>query len=232
MEINEKYFQNHIVEYLVNNNSLYIERKSTDFDLDAMCDREELLRFLRAQKSVWEKLCRKFDSEQETLNAVISRYNERLKSESIINILNGRDDKAFKIKGVTLKLVQYQPQLVTSDDEFVRLYSQNHIAVVKEFKYSTDEKDCNNRLDLVFLINGLPIMTCELKNELSATHWNYADAINQYKKDRNPKNRFLKTCLVHFAVDNNYAFMTTRLAGEDTNFLPFNRFTHNPPIEG
>ena len=230
---NEKYFQNHIVEYLVNNNPLYIERKSTDFDLDAMCDREELLRFLRAQKSTWDKLCRKFDSEQETLNAVISRYNERLKSESIINILNGRDDKAFKIKGVTLKLVQYKPQLVTSDDdEFVRLYSQNHIAVVKEFKYSTDEKDCNNRLDLVFLINGLPIMTCELKNELSATHWNYADAINQYKKDRNPKNRFLKTCLVHFAVDNNYAFMTTRLAGEDTNFLPFNRFTHNPPIEG
>lgn len=229
----EKYFQNHIAEYLVKNNSLYVERKSSDFDLEAMCDRDELLRFLQAQKVSWAKLCRKFSNEGEALNAVISRYNERLKSESIINILNGREDKEFKIKGVALKLLQYRPQLVADEnDEFVQLYKQNHIAIIKEFKYSNEAKDSGNRLDLVFLINGLPIITCELKNELSETHWNYLNAIEQYKKDRNPKNRFLQTCLVHFAVDNNYAFMTTRLDGEATRFLPFNRETKNPPIEG
>ena len=231
--LDEKYFQNHIAEYLVENNPLYIERKSSDFNLDDMCDREELLRFLRAQTIAWGKLCRKFSSEDAALNAVISRYNERLKTESIIHLINGKADKEFKVKGVPLKFVQYRPQLVANeDDEFVQLYKQNRFAVIKEFHYSNDPKDENNRIDLVFLINGLPIMTCELKNELSATHWNYLDAIKQYREERDPKNRFLKTCLVHFAVDNNYAFMTTHLDGENTNFLPFNRFTTNPPIEG
>lgn len=229
----EKYFQNHIVEYLIANNKLYNERTSVDFDLEAMCDRKELLRFLQAQKGNWEKVCHKFNSENEALEAVIKRYNERLKQESIINILNGHDDKEFKIKGITLKLVQYRPQLVTDEkDTFMELYKKNRFSVIKEFKYSTNAKDKDNRIDLVFLINGLPIMTCELKNELSGTHWNYLKAIEQYQKDRDPKNRFLQTCLVHFAVDNNYAFMTTRLNGEDTRFLPFNRFITNPVIEG
>lgn len=232
-ELDEKYLQYHIVEYLVENNSLYIERKSSDFNLDDMCDREELLRFLRAQKSNWGKLCRIANGEDDALNAVIKRYNERLKTESIIHLLNGKADKEFKVKGVPLKLVQYRPQLVNDEeDEFVQLYKQNRFAVIKEFRYSNDPKDSGNRIDLVFLINGLPIMTCELKNELSSTHWNYLDAIKQYQEERDPDNRFLKTCLVHFAVDNNYAFMTTHLAGKDTGFLPFNRFTTNPPIEG
>lgn len=231
--LDEKYFQNHIADYLVQNNSLYIERESSNFNLDDMCDREELLRFLRAQTDAWGKLCRKFHNEEDALGAVINRYNERLKSESIIHLINGKADKAFKVKGVTLKFVQYRPQLVANeDDEFVKLYKQNRFAVIKEFHYSNDPKDENNRIDLVFLINGLPIMTCELKNELSATHWNYLDAIKQYQEERDPKNRFLKTCLVHFAVDNNYAFMTTHLDGTNTSFLPFNRFTTNPPIEG
>ena len=231
--LDEKFLQYHIVEYLVENNPLYVERKSSDFDIDAMCDREELLRFLRAQTDAWGRLCRKFNSEDEALEAVIKRYNGRLSDESIIHLLNGRNDKEFKVKGVPLKLVQYRPQLVSGDnDEFVQLYRQNRFAVVKEFRYSNDPKDERDRIDLVFLINGLPIMTCELKNELSSTHWNYLDAIKQYQDERDPNNRFLKTCLVHFAVDNNYAFMTTHLDGKLTHFLPFNRFTKNPPIEG
>ena len=232
-ELDEKFLQHHIVEYLVENNPLYIERKSSDFNLDDMCDSEELLRFLRAQKSNWGKLCRIVNGEEEALNAVIKRYTDRLKTESIIHLLNGKADKEFKVRGVPLKLVQYRPQLVNDEeDEFVQLYKQNRFAIIKEFHYSNDSKDEKNRIDLVFLINGLPIMTCELKNELSATHWNYLDAIKQYQEERDPNNRFLKTCLVHFAVDNNYAFMTTHLASKDTSFLPFNRFTTNPPIEG
>lgn len=232
-ELDEKFLQYHIVEYLVENNPLYIERKSSDFNLDDMCDREELLRFLRAQKSNWGKLCRIVNGEEEALDAVIKRYTDRLKTESIIHLLNGKADKEFKVRGVPLKLVQYRPQLVNDEeDEFVQLYKQNRFAIIKEFHYSNDNKDEKNRIDLVFLINGLPIMTCELKNELSATHWNYLDAIKQYQEERDPNNRFLKTCLVHFAVDNNYAFMTTHLAGKDASFLPFNRFTTNPPIEG
>lgn len=229
----EKYLQNHIAEYLTANNELYTERKSDDFDLEAMCDRGELLRFLREQTDAWRRLCKKFGNEDDALEAVINRYNDRRRNESVIKILNGKDETAFKVKGVTLKLVQYRPQLVSDEnDENVRLYKQNRFSLIKEFRYSKNDGDEKNRIDLVWLINGLPIMTCELKNELSATHWNYTDAIKQYQNDRDHNNGFLKTCLVHFAVDNNYAFMTTRLSGSRTLFLPFNRFTKNPPIEG
>lgn len=231
----EKDFQQHIVECLTADKNFYIERKFSDFSLKDLCDREELLRFLRAQTENWGKLCRKFSSEQEALDAVIKRYKERLQNESLIHILNGIDDKEFKIKGVKLKLVQYKPEQAQEDSEFVKLYRQNRFAVIQEFHYTDIGDHDKDRIDLVFLINGLPFMTCELKNEFSSTHWNYTDAIKQYKEDRNPKddhNGFLKTCLVHFAVDNNYAFMTTRLAGQSTRFLPFNRDTRNPPIDG
>lgn len=231
----EKDFQQHIVNCLTADKDFYIERKSSDFSLKDLCDREELLRFLQAQTENWGKVCRKFSNEQEALDAVIKRYKERLQNESLIHILNGIDDKEFKIKGVKLKLVQYKPEQALEDSEFVKLYRQNRFAVVQEFHFANTGDHEKDRIDLVFLINGLPFMTCELKNELSSTHWNYTDAIRQYKEDRSPKddhNGFLKTCLVHFAVDNNYAFMTTRLAGQSSRFLPFNRETKNPPIEG
>lgn len=232
----EKDFQQHIVDCLLaNNNGMFIERASKNFDLNDLCDREELLRFLRAQTENWGKICRKYSSEQEALDAVIKRYKERLQNESLIHILNGIEDKEFKIKGVKLKLVQYKPEQAQDDSEFVKLYRENRFAVIKEFHFANTGDHEKDRIDLVFLINGLPFMTCELKNELSSTHWNYEKAIRQYKEDRQPKddhNGFLKTCLVHFAVDNNYAFMTTRLAGPDTRFLPFNRDTKNPVIDG
>ncbi len=231
----EKDFQQHIVECLTADKNFYIERKSSDFSLKDLCDREELLRFLRAQAENWGKVCHKFSNEQEALDAVIKRYKERLENESLIHILNGIDDKEFKIKGVKLKFVQYRPEQAQEDSEFVKLYRQNRFAVVQEFHFANTGDHEKDRIDLVFLINGIPFMTCELKNELSSTHWNYTDAIKQYKEDRDPKddhNDFLKTCLVHFAVDNNYAFMTTRLAGQSTRFLPFNRETKNPPIDG
>jgi len=228
----ETYFQKHIVECLTKH-KMYNECLSDDFDLDAMCHRGELLRFLKLQEKEWGKLCRKCGGEEAALQAVIDYYNSRLnQGENLIHILNGVEDKVFKVRGVTFKLVQYRPQLLGYDDEPSKLYHQNRFSVIREFHYSTDAKDKGNRIDLVFLINGIPFMTCELKNELSSTHWNYTNAIHQYMCDRNPRNRFLRTCLVHFAVDNNFAFMTTQLKGGATKFLPFNTDVINPPIEG
>ena len=83
-------------------------------------------------------------------------------------------------------------------------------------------------LDLVIGINGIPIITLELKNEF--TGQNVTHAVEQYSKRRDAKDPFLKNCLVHFAVDNNTALMTTKLENGNTRFLPFNRDTHNPII--
>ena len=73
-------------------------------------------------------------------------------------------------------------------------------------------------------------MTFELKNE--GTSQNYGNGIYQYRYERNPQNRMLRNCLVHFVMDNNFVFMTTKLDGAETNFLPFNRDSVNPPIDG
>src|SRR5690606_17443940 len=86
-----------------------------------------------------------------------------------------------------------------------------------------------NSIDLVLFLNGLPIVTAELKNSLTGQF--VEEAIKQYKEDRSPKGEpFLqyKRCLVHFAVGNEKAFMTTRLQEGKTRFFPFNLDTENP----
>ncbi len=89
-----------------------------------------------------------------------------------------------------------------------------------------------NTIDIVLWVNGLAVATVELKNPL--THQDVSHAMAQYRTDRDPKDPFLaKRAVVHFAVDPHLAFMTTRLAGADTRFLPFNQGNDgrqgNPP---
>ena len=81
-------------------------------------------------------------------------------------------------------------------------------------------------MDISIFLNGIPIITAELKNHF--TGQDYTDAIKQYKFDRDHKEPFLKRCLVHFAIDNDKAYFATQLAGEITQFLPFNKDIENP----
>ncbi|MFZ4572555.1 MAG: type I restriction endonuclease [Bacteroidales bacterium] len=74
---------------------------------------------------------------------------------------------------------------------------------------------------MVIGINGIPVITMELKNEFSGQ--NVTHAVEQYSKRRESRDPFLKNCLIHFAVDNNTALMTTKLENGNTRFLPFNR---------
>ena len=110
--------------------------------------------------------------------------------------------------------------------EHQELYSNNCFSVVRQLKYSRKNE---NAIDLGLFLNGIPIITAELKN--SVTGQFVDNAIKQYKYDRNPKGEPLlafKRCLVHFAVGNEKAYMTTKLAGSKTRFLPFNIETENP----
>ena len=85
---------------------------------------------------------------------------------------------------------------------------------------------------MVVFLNGIPIVTMELKNQL--TGQNYKHSENQYKNDRDPKEPLFhfKRCLVHFCVDNDVVSMTTRLNGFKTRFLPYNKGISNPIVEG
>lgn len=108
---------------------------------------------------------------------------------------------------------------------------QNRFTVTRQLRYSRDETAL--ALDLALFINGLPIATFELKNSL--TKQTVADAVEQYKRDRDPRERLfeLGRCVAHFAVDDAEVRFCTQLKGKASWFLPFNKGYNdgagNPP---
>lgn len=222
--LNETLFEEHFARTLAASD-LYSQRTSAQFDIEHLCDPEMLERFLREQPAVWAKLEKHFPGEE--LAVVVRELNKHLdRGESLLRIFR----KGITISGAKVKFVQYKPQLEGEGTDNYRLYRANRLSVVRQMRYSTSPADSSNELDLCILLNGLPIFTFELKNE--GTGQNYTDGIRQYQQDRDPQNRMLRTCLVHFVMDTQYAFMTTTLQGEKTTFLPFNREAVNPPIDG
>ena len=107
----------------------------------------------------------------------------------------------------------------SSFDEF----NSNIFSVTNQLTYS--EANPRLELDLCVFINGLPVITMELKARMSGTGWTYKDAEDQYKNDRDPREPLFmfKRCFAHFAVDENYMSFTTKLNGKDTFFMPFNK---------
>ena len=107
----------------------------------------------------------------------------------------------------------------SSFDEF----NSNIFSVTNQLTYS--EANPGLELDICVFINGLPIITMELKSRMSSTEWTYKDAEEQYKSDRDPREPlfFFKRCIAHFALDENYVSFTTKLNGKETFFMPFNK---------
>ncbi|HYE17004.1 MAG TPA: type I restriction endonuclease [Tepidisphaeraceae bacterium] len=123
-----------------------------------------------------------------------------------------------------------------SNPKILDRYAANRLRVVRQVRYSQQNENC---LDLVLLLNGVPVATAELKTDFTQS---VADAVDQYRFDRNPRPKgqaaepllsFPRGALVHFAVSNTEVQMTTRLHGAATRFLPFNRGNNgaagNPP---
>lgn len=223
---NETKFEQHIEAVLLAS-PLYIKRNPKDFDIKRRVDADMLYQFLRSQTDTWARMIKRFKSDDAALDAVIKDYNSKLDNgHSLVDILR----KGLKIQGIPVKLMQTKPTLAGEDSALHELYLANRFAVVRQMRYSLDKADKGNELDLCILLNGFPIITAELKNE--GTGQNYTNGIWQYRNHRDPKNPMLRSALVHFVVDNNYAFMTTYLNGEDTAFLPFNVDSVNPQVEG
>lgn len=223
--LNETLFEKHIAEYLAGS-KMYNQRTPKDFNIQKLVDSDMLLQFLREQP-MWQKLItQSFADEQDALNIVIETINTKInRGESLLSLLKN----GFMLQGRRIRLAAFKPKM-TLDDDADHLYKKNIFSVVRQMKYSTQGFDKDNELDLCILLNGLPIITLELKNE--ATGQTVVNAMHQYQTNRHPQNRMLRTCLVHFAMDNNRVMMTTQLAGDNTRFLPFNKETVNPQVEG
>lgn len=129
----------------------------------------------------------------------------------------------FKFFGKTFRLAYFKPAHNLSPD-VQELYAGNDLTVTRQVPCHPNKTDT---ADMVFAINGLPVATCELKNPGTGQTWR--DAVAQYKKDRDPRTplfRFKSRALVHFAADTDEVHMCTKLAGEESVFLPFNRGSH------
>ena len=211
--LSEKEYQRFIIDRLVEDNS-YIERKATSFDRYFAIDREMLFKFL-------------YDTQADQMQSLEKIYKQDLE-ETLVNFINSEVTKArgsllhilmhgIEISNSKLSLMYTKPA-TDFNKELISKYQQNIFSVMEEVWASDSE-----RVDLVVFLNGLAIMSFELK--CNASGQSYQDAIYQYRTDRNPKTRlfqFKAGTLVNFAMDLNEVYMATHIKKEATFFLPFN----------
>ena len=197
----------------------------SDFDRATGLDRAELLTFLGAtQPREWDALVKRYRGDPDQAQV---KFRDRLAAEvdkrGVVDVLR----HGVRDQGVRLRLAYFRPAHGLSDD-LVAKYAANRLTVTRQLRY---QEGSGSSLDLALLVNGIPVATAELKNPL--TGQGAEQAMRQYRTDRDPKNRTLARAVVHFAVDPQRVAMTTRLAGDDTRFLPFNRGHNlgpgNPP---
>lgn len=223
-QISERASETHIVDSLAVS-PMYHQRPASALDTGTFIDINELAAFVQAtQPKEWAKLVKQFPgTETATLAAQLSAL---IKKRDTLDVL--RNGVAFN--GINLQLAYFRPSAGGNPEHQAR-YEANRFGIMRQVFFSTKQTDPDKRpsVDVVITLNGLPIISIELKNHF--TGQNIQHAIAQYRR-RDPKEPFWARCLVHFAVDDDAAFMTTRLQGDATNFLPFNRSTRNPAIYG
>lgn len=208
-DTSEKGLQRHITDFLVEKHK-YIENSPKDFDKTYFFNVEQLLSFIETTQLKKYKSIINRDKSQ-----FLARLSKEINKKGVIDVLRN----GIKFFDLNIDLFYSLPSSNKNQD-VIEKYNQNIFSVTKELIYSTNH---NNEIDLVIFINGIPIITAELKNIL--TNQNVNHAIKQYKTDRNSQDELLRfgRCMVHFAVDNDEAFMTTKLAEDRTYFLPFNK---------
>jgi type I restriction enzyme R subunit len=243
---NEHTFQNDMIRQFISNGWLLGNPESYNREL-ALYE-EDVLGFVKDTQDVqWQKFCALYPTnpEQKFLERVASQLNKadpnaankEMRTFGTLGVLRHE----IRDRGTRFSLCQFKPEHDLNPDTLTR-YQKNRLRVVPELVYSpwaTDEHEAENgirakkwRIDLVLFVNGLPVVTLELKSEFKQAVQN---AMKQYKTTRfaidpatkkpEPLLTFKRGALVHFAVSQYEVYMATRLEGNDTYFLPFNKGT-------
>jgi len=202
----------------------YIEGKTKDYDRDHAVDLDKLLTFLKVtQPEIMEQLA--IGEPGPKRHQFLDRLQGEIAKRGIIDVLR----TGIRHGPASVNLFYGTPTPGNTKAE--ERHKQNIFSVTRQLQYSKDETRL--ALDLCLFINGLPIATFELKNRL--TKQTYADAILQYKRDRDSRDLLFqfKRCMVHFAVDDQEVWMCTQIKGNESWFLPFNKGWNdgagNPP---
>jgi type I restriction enzyme R subunit len=210
----EEAFEDAVEAHLLENG--WLKGDPAAYDRERAIDSTEFFAFINAtQAEAWQQLVgRAGGDEDRTREQVLSRLVEVLNSRGTIRVL--RD--GFTDRGVKLDVAYFQDAKGLTP-ALAQRYAANRCTVTRQLPYSPKH---HNTLDLALFVNGLPVATAELKNALSGQ--SVADAKKQYRDDRDPKDLMLSSrAIVHFAVDTDLVFITTKLAKSATRFLPFNR---------
>jgi type I restriction enzyme R subunit len=209
----------------------YAEGVASFFVPDLGIDTAELFAFIGAtQIEAWDRLIMLHGGDVDTAQrAFADRLAKELDARGTVDVLR----RGVVDLGVTIQLAFFRPAHGLTP-ELVERYEANRLTVTRQLRY---EAGSAKALDLALFVNGLPVATAEIKNLL--TGQSVEDAKAQYRADRDPRNVTLaRRAVVHFAVDPDQVAMTTRLAGQRTRFLPFNRGVDrgrdsgagNPPV--
>lgn len=175
------------------------------------------------QKEELEKIQRQSDWKLKILN----RYDRMVKRYGILHVLK----KGLDVDDAHFTLFYVLP-LASSSAAVKENFEQNLFSVTRQLRYSVDNP--REEIDMVLFINGLPVVTMELKNQWTGQNAR-VHGQQQYKTQRDNQQPLLQfaRCVVHFAIDTDEAYMTTKLNGKSTFFLPFNKGNNhgkgNPP---
>jgi type I restriction enzyme R subunit len=214
-----------VCEFLGAHNWLYAEGDAAHYDRALALYPPDVLTWVQAaQPKAWEIVTKNHGAKAGEV--LLTRLREQIDVRGTLDVLR----HGIELIGLRQKLplAQFKPALAMNPEILAR-YAANRLRVVRQVRYSLHNENC---IDLVLFLNGLPVATVELKTDFTQS---VQDAVDQYRFDRLPRTKgnpaepllsFPSGALVHFAVSNTEVQMTTKLAGPETRFLPFNKGNH------
>lgn len=212
-----------IINHLISVNG-YEQGNNDDYNKDYAIDETRLLRFLQnTQPDELEKIG-VFQSEHKK-EQFLNRLQGEIAKRGIIDVLR-KGIKVYPANLITFYMTPTEKNIIAKE-----MFEKNIFSVTRQLMYSKDNTKL--AIDFVIFINGLPVLTCELKNRLTKQDVN--DAVYQYQTDRDNRELIFnfKRCMAHFAVDDNEVKFCTKLDGKKSWFLPFNKGYNggagNPP---
>lgn len=217
----ENHFEDDVVKSLVTQ-SKYIQQDTSVYDKDLCLIPEDVIAFVKeTQKDAYQKLEEQYGAE--TDRKIVENVAKSVNTNKTVQVLR---EGTIKDRGVKLKMAFFKPNH-NRTPEHLEKYEKNRLTVIRQLKYSKQNENC---LDIGIFINGIPVITMELKNALTGQY--LSQAIDQYRNDRDSREKLFEfqRCLVHFAVSTESVAMTTQLKDKQTYFLPFNEHlvNHNP----
>ena len=220
---NERRFEEDIEAAFLSPAGGYVKGTDT-YDAAAGLYVETLIDFIKkTQPKEWTRF--ETVNKSDTVRKFCAVFNNACDMSGLVSVLR----HGFKHRGITFRVCYFKPESSLNQTAAAQ-YARNHIACYRQWHYSTDS---NRSVDMVLVLNGIPVFAFELKNQY--TGQSVDNAKKQWMYDRDPREvcfQFNKRILGFFAVDHTEAWLTTELAGKDTYFLPFNQGSNGAGRDG